>query len=279
LEADSMPQEHGRIAKRPILKDAPVDFQPSLPLNLAFHMPTVTQQQSSMVGLISEPESSGQPFLDPDLRFARHLSAPELPQLGNILGVLGDRAQGQPKLMLQRQSALLGDGGIAPGTAESSQDIIARLQGQIAAITEASDAQRRVVEALKVRTDQAAVSNTMLVVESPYSNNAAGSASGQQVQVHRTKNMVASTTPVATASQEALPRRRKHTHLDSSAVIRIFLAKRSGYTGFVSRTLSTTLSKEYGLTPKAVRDIWSMKTWRKVTQPYWNAEDRQRAWN
>ena len=245
-----MPQEHGRTAKRPNFQDAPVDFRPVLPLNPAFHMPTVhqlqTQQQSAMIGLISEPESPGQQSLNPDLQFARHLSAPKLPQLGNILGVLGDRAQGQlqPKLILQRQSALLGDGGIAPGTAESSQDIIARLQGQ-----------------------------------SPYPNDAAGSASGQQVQVHRTKNMLASTIPVATASEDALPRRLKHTHLDSSAVIRIFLAKRSGYTGFVSRTLSTRFSKEYGITPKAVRDIWSMKTWRKVTQPYWNAEDRQRAWN
>ena len=90
--------------------------------------------------------------------------------------------------MFQRQSALLGDGGIAPGTAESSQDIIARLQGKIAALTEAAEAQRRVVKAMQVRMDQAAVSNTMLGGESLYPNNAAGSASGQQVQVHHNTN-------------------------------------------------------------------------------------------
>ena len=266
--------EHRRTAKRPMFQDAPVDFQPLLCLNPAFHAWKADLQTQQQSAVLSKPESPGQQSgvrVNPDLRFARHLSAPELPQLGNILGVLGDRAQSQPKLMLQRQSALLGDG-IASGTAESSQDIIARLQGQIAAMTEAAEAQGRVVEALKVRTDQTAVSNTTLVVE--YANNAAGSASGQQVQAHRAEDMVASTMPVATASEEDLPRRIKHTHLDSSAVVRIFLAKRSGYTGFVSRTLSKRLSAEYGLTPKAVRDIWSMKTWKKVTQPYWNAEDR-----
>jgi hypothetical protein len=35
----------------------------------------------------------------------------------------------------------------------------------------------------------------------------------------------------------------------------------------------------FGITRKAVRNIWKMRTWRKTTEPFWDAEERQRAAN
>jgi len=36
-----------------------------------------------------------------------------------------------------------------------------------------------------------------------------------------------------------------------------------------------SFGNEYAITPKAVRDIWNMRTWRKVTRPHWDSADRQ----
>jgi hypothetical protein len=35
------------------------------------------------------------------------------------------------------------------------------------------------------------------------------------------------------------------------------------------------MAAAHGLTTKAVRDIWNLRTWRKVTMPLWTEEDRQ----
>ena len=41
-------------------------------------------------------------------------------------------------------------------------------------------------------------------------------------------------------------------------------------------TLSHDLSQTFGISQRAVRDIWNLRTWGEVTRPYWNAEDYQR---
>ena len=41
-------------------------------------------------------------------------------------------------------------------------------------------------------------------------------------------------------------------------------------------TLSHDLSLTFGISQRAVRDIWNLRTWGEVTRPYWNAEDYQR---
>ena len=38
-------------------------------------------------------------------------------------------------------------------------------------------------------------------------------------------------------------------------------------------TLSNDLAREHGITPKAVRDIWSLRSWWAVTRPLWGAAD------
>ena len=40
--------------------------------------------------------------------------------------------------------------------------------------------------------------------------------------------------------------------------------------------LATRLAAEYGISPKAVRDIWCLRTWTKETRPFWTNADRQR---
>ena len=40
--------------------------------------------------------------------------------------------------------------------------------------------------------------------------------------------------------------------------------------------LATRLAAEYGISPKAVRDIWCLRTWTKETRPFWTHAERQR---
>jgi len=55
--------------------------------------------------------------------------------------------------------------------------------------------------------------------------------------------------------------RKTRTQLDVKAVVRLFLSKRG--TKMKLSTLSNSLAAEYGLTSKAVRDIWNLRTWRR----------------
>jgi hypothetical protein len=49
----------------------------------------------------------------------------------------------------------------------------------------------------------------------------------------------------------------------------------SGQQGRTSKRchLADSLSKEFGITPKAIRDIWNLRTWWKSTRPYWSSSD------
>jgi hypothetical protein len=40
-------------------------------------------------------------------------------------------------------------------------------------------------------------------------------------------------------------------------------------------TLSNDLARQYGISAKAVRDIWKLRTWWNITKPFWNAEDHE----
>jgi hypothetical protein len=40
--------------------------------------------------------------------------------------------------------------------------------------------------------------------------------------------------------------------------------------------LATRLAAEYGISPKAVRDIWCLRTWTQETRPFWTHAERQR---
>jgi hypothetical protein len=65
--------------------------------------------------------------------------------------------------------------------------------------------------------------------------------------------------------------RQSTTKLNQEAALEIFQAKRCNR-GKRSR-LSTALGRRYGITAKAVRDIWNGRTWANVTKPLWTAED------
>ena len=36
---------------------------------------------------------------------------------------------------------------------------------------------------------------------------------------------------------------------------------------------SGLLAERFGITPKAVRDIWNLRTWWGITEPYWTTDD------
>ena len=43
--------------------------------------------------------------------------------------------------------------------------------------------------------------------------------------------------------------------------------------------LASRLADEYGITAKAVRDIWSLRTWIRATKPHWTSNDHARSVN
>ena len=63
---------------------------------------------------------------------------------------------------------------------------------------------------------------------------------------------------------------RKRASLDEVTVVRIFLAKHAN-PGARDTSLCRRLAHQYGVTDKAVRDIWNMRTWKHVTESYWMA--------
>jgi len=73
-----------------------------------------------------------------------------------------------------------------------------------------------------------------------------------------------------------LPRASKRAgraQLDEASAARIFLAKYASAEAMGSKSdLSGRLALQYGVTAKAVRDIWNGRTWKKATQPYWNVQ-------
>ena len=63
------------------------------------------------------------------------------------------------------------------------------------------------------------------------------------------------------------------TITEEVAVI-IFLAKKTARSK--QDRLASRLAAEHGITAKAVRDIWSLRTWRGATEPYWTTDDHAR---
>eukprot|EP00277_Geminigera_cryophila_P018303 CAMPEP_0179437354 /NCGR_PEP_ID=MMETSP0799-20121207/21260_1 /TAXON_ID=46947 /ORGANISM="Geminigera cryophila, Strain CCMP2564" /LENGTH=359 /DNA_ID=CAMNT_0021218233 /DNA_START=45 /DNA_END=1124 /DNA_ORIENTATION=+ len=58
--------------------------------------------------------------------------------------------------------------------------------------------------------------------------------------------------------------------------VAIFVAKRSKSK---RDHLATRLAEEFGVTAKAVRDIWNLRTWRTVTAQYWSPADAEKFLN
>ena len=73
------------------------------------------------------------------------------------------------------------------------------------------------------------------------------------------------------AQAGVMPRPSGRVQLDRASAVRIFLAKHASAEALGSKSdLSGRLALEYCVTPKAVRDIWNGRTWRKATQPFWS---------
>jgi hypothetical protein len=80
----------------------------------------------------------------------------------------------------------------------------------------------------------------------------------------------ATTTATAIAAADAAAR-QSATKLNKEAALEIFQAKCCN--GGKRSRLSAILGRRYGITAKAVRDIWNGRTWANVTKPLWTAED------
>ena len=62
----------------------------------------------------------------------------------------------------------------------------------------------------------------------------------------------------------------KDSVINASQAIEIFLAKARRKS---RDPASRMLAEEYGISMKAVRDIWNFRTWKWETMPYWSQED------
>jgi len=78
--------------------------------------------------------------------------------------------------------------------------------------------------------------------------------------------------PVAVALQLGRLQRESVSKISDEAAVAIFLAGRHA----PRDGLSARLADEYGISTKAVRDIWNLRTWRHVTKPHWAPRDVQR---
>jgi hypothetical protein len=77
----------------------------------------------------------------------------------------------------------------------------------------------------------------------------------------------------SSAKQESHIRNMGVCTISQAEAVMIFLAgSRHGSYGSRGK-LSDRLSKELGITPKAVRDIWNLRTWARATRPHWTPSD------
>ena len=111
----------------------------------------------------------------------------------------------------------------------------------------------------------------------------AGSKSAQPYDQARSAIDAAAATPPAAAdaaedAAAAAPLSagapQSPTKLNKALALAIFKAKRCKIAGRRS-SLSAALGHRYGMTAKAVRDVWNGRTWAKVTEPFWTAEERK----
>jgi hypothetical protein len=79
----------------------------------------------------------------------------------------------------------------------------------------------------------------------------------------------------SSAKQESHTRNKGVCTISHKEAVIIFLAgSRLGSYGSRGK-LSDRLSKEFGITSKAVRDIWNLRTWARATRPHWTPSDEE----
>ena len=74
-----------------------------------------------------------------------------------------------------------------------------------------------------------------------------------------------------------------HEAAGASAKNRFKLTAEQAVDIFTQRTIKTArtaslLSEKYGISPKAIRDIWTLKSWAQETRPFWTRLDEQQSW-
>lgn len=97
------------------------------------------------------------------------------------------------------------------------------------------------------------------------------SADDQQTVQHRPSSAASTgSAPAATASQQTQSKLSRGPSVISADEAReIFLARQRAS----ARDLAARLAPQFGITAKAIRDIWSLRTWTHITKPYWTRAD------
>ena len=79
------------------------------------------------------------------------------------------------------------------------------------------------------------------------------------------------------AALPGAPPKAVHARPSSTVPRRVRLIQEQAIQIFTHRKTKTkhtaaVLAAKYGITPKAIRDIWTRKSWSQATRPYWNNE-------
>jgi hypothetical protein len=79
-------------------------------------------------------------------------------------------------------------------------------------------------------------------------------------------------TPSPVMLQETKEQGGRLCAISPQDALSIFLAAKHNRTKY--DRLANRLAEEYGITSKAVRDIWSLRTWARITRPHWAKLDK-----
>lgn len=61
--------------------------------------------------------------------------------------------------------------------------------------------------------------------------------------------------------------------ISANSAVLIYLAKKKGQASSRGHRLAARLAERFGITPKAIRDIWTLRSWATTTRPHWTPED------
>ena len=102
-----------------------------------------------------------------------------------------------------------------------------------------------------------------------HASNAGHGGSPSATSAAPATSVASATLPVTLIAADVVITVRPRTYLDASEAAIIFRSKHG-----VHAQSTKDLAQQYNLSTKAVRDIWNMRTWVKVTAPYWSPVER-----
>jgi hypothetical protein len=117
----------------------------------------------------------------------------------------------------------------------------------------------------------AAIATAHAMIANANATAATATANAAIAAIANTNDMArlnAATAATATTNANDMAQSRKRSELTPEDAIYIWHCRKTK-----DKLTASKIAMKYNLTPKAVRDIWLMRTWKVVTKPYWDPAD------